>query len=366
MYDYLIVGCGFAGATLAERISTVLEKRVCLVEKRSHVGGNASDCIDESGILVHRYGPHIFHTDDEAVYSYLSRFTGWRFYEHRVLSSVDGMLLPLPINIDTVNKLYGLDLDGEGLRGYLESVREKIRTPANAREKITSQVGADLYEKFFKNYTAKMWGVPAEELAPEVTGRPFVRENKDDRYFTDRFQFMPDGGYTRLFEKMLASDRIDLRLDEDFRDVRGSIPARRLIYTGPIDEYFDCRLGKLPYRSLDFQLETRDYERHQPVAVINYPNDHDYTRVTEYKHLTGQKHAKTTISYEFPRGSGDPYYPLLTEENKRLYQQYSELAKNEKDVFFVGRLAEYRYYTMTDVIGSALDLFEKIAELEKH
>lgn len=365
MYDYLIVGCGFAGATLAERIGTVLEKRVCLVEKRGHIGGNSSDYRNSDGILVHRYGPHIFHTDDEEVFSYLSRFTGWRFYEHRVLASVAGMLLPIPINRDTVNALYGFDLDSEGLERYFESVREKIDVPKNAREKITSQLGVDLYEKFFQNYTTKMWGIPPEELAPEVTGRPFVRTNRDDRYFTDRYQYMPEGGYTALFERMLASGRIDLRLGTDFRDVRGTIPARRLIYTGPIDEYFDCRLGKLPYRSLEFTFETLCYEQHQPVAVVNYPNDNDYTRITEYKHLTGQDHPKTTVSYEYPKGAGEPYYPVLTGENKKLYQKYRELAEKEEGVFFVGRLAEYRYYTMTDVIRSALDLFEELAALEE-
>lgn len=365
MYDYLIIGCGFSGATIAERLSTVLEKSVCIVEKRAHIGGNADDFVNEKGILVHRHGPHIFHTDDEEIFNYLSRFTGWRFYEHRVLASVDGMLLPIPINIDTVNRLYGLDLDGEGLRRYFTSVREKIVEPGNAREQITSQVGLNLYEKFFKNYTAKMWGVPAEELLPEVTGRPFVRTNRDDRYFTDQYQYMPDKGYTRLFEKMLQSDRIELRLNVDFRHVRDSIRARRVVFTGPIDEYFNFRLGKLPYRSLSFQFDTRDYEQHQPVAVVNYPNDNDYTRITEYKHLTGQRHGQTTISYEFPRDLGEPYYPFLTKESKHLYQKYRELAAGEKDVFFVGRLAEYRYYTMTDVIRSALDLFEKLARLHK-
>jgi UDP-galactopyranose mutase len=364
MYDYLIVGCGFAGATLAERISTVLEKRVCLVEKRDHIGGNASDYYNGEGILVHRYGPHIFHTDDEEIFSYLSRFTGWRFYEHRVLASVEGFLLPIPINIDTVNRLYGLDLDGEGLERYFESVREKIDVPKNAREKITFQVGADLYEKFFKNYTTKMWGLPPEELSPEVTGRPFVRTNRDDRYFTDRYQYMPEGGYTALFERMLESDRIELRLGTDFRDARGKLRAKRIIYTGPLDEYFDFRLGKLPYRSLEFKFETLHYEQHQPVAVVNYPNDHDYTRITEYKHLTGQAHPKTAISYEFPMEAGEQYYPILTGDNKELCLKYRELAENEEGVFFVGRLAEYRYYTMTDVIRNALDLFEKLVAME--
>ncbi len=365
MYDYLIVGCGFAGATLAERISTVLEKRVCLVEKRDHVGGNAGDCYGGEGILVHRYGPHIFHTDDEKIFSYLSRFTGWRFYEHRVLASVEGVLLPIPINLDTVNRLYGLDLDGEGLKRHFASVREKIDVPKNAREKITSQVGEDLYDKFFKNYTTKMWGLSPEKLEPEVTGRPFVRTNRDDRYFTDRFQFMPEAGYTPLFERMLASDRIELRLGTDFREVRGKLEAKKVIYTGPIDEYFDFSLGRLPYRSLEFSFETLDCEQHQPVAVVNYPNDHDYTRVTEYKHLTGQAHPKTAISYEFPKGAGEPYYPVLTGENVRLCRKYRDLAEREAGVFFVGRLAEYRYYTMTDVIRSALDLFEKLVEMEK-
>jgi len=277
-----------------------------------------------------------------------------------VRASVEGELFPIPINLDTVNRMYGMDLDSRGLTKYFDSVRERIGEPRNSREIVTSQVGMDLYEKFFKHYTEKMWGMDPMELAPEVTGRIPVRTNRDDRYFTDRYQFMPMGGYTPLFEKMLKGNGITLFLNTDFKDIRGKIGAGRIIYTGPLDTYFDCSLGKLPYRSLDFQFETLQKEWHQPVAVVNYPGEHEYTRITEYKRLTGQTHPLTTISYEFPRGEGDPYYPVPTPENERLANRYREMAWNVRGTWFVGRLAEYRYYTMTDVVRRALDLFEEI------
>ena len=209
-----------------------------------------------------------------------------------------------------------------------------------------------------------MWGMDPGDLAPEVTGRIPVRTNRDDRYFTDSYQFMPEGGYTHLFEKMLEGKGIHLSLNTDFRDIRGRIDARKIIYTGPLDEYFGCSLGKLPYRSLDFRFETLEEEWHQPVAVVNYPDEREYTRITEYKHLTGQTHPKTTISYEFPRGEGDPYYPVPTPENEKLAERYRKLARDESDTWFVGRLAEYRYYTMTDVVRRSLDLFEEIKREE--
>jgi UDP-galactopyranose mutase len=359
-FDFLVVGCGFSGATLAERLANVLGMRVCLIDRRNHIGGNAGDTYDTSGILIHRYGPHIFHTDDGEVFRYLSNFTGWLFYEHRVRASLGGELLPIPINLDTVNRLYGLGLDSRGLEEFFDSVRERITAPKNSREMVTSQVGLDLYEKFFKNYTEKMWGMDPGELSPEVTGRIPVRMNRDDRYFTDRYQFMPDKGYTTLFQKMLEGKGIQLLLDTDFSDIRGKIEAKRIIYTGPLDEYFDYSLGKLPYRSLDFRFENLEEEWHQPVAVVNYPGFQDYTRVTEYKHLTGQNYPHTTISYEYPRGEGDPYYPVPTPGNEELSNRYRMMANNEKNTYFAGRLAEYRYYTMTDVVRRALDLFEVI------
>ncbi len=359
--DFLIVGCGFAGAVLAERIASVLGKRVLLIDRREHVGGNAFDCCDDTGLLLHKYGPHIFHTDDEAVFRYLSSFTRWRFYEHRVLTCVDGRLLPFPINLDTINGFFGLSLTSEEAERFLEERRLKIDQPRNLEEFILSQVGRELYEKFYRGYTTKMWGMDPKKLSPEIVGRIPVRTTRDDRYFTDRYQFMPAEGYTRLFERMLDSDLIEVATGVDFSQVRGHVAWERLIYTGPIDEYFDYCFGVLPYRSLKFRFEVRDCRWYQPAAVVNYPNDHDYTRITEYKHITGQVHDKTVVSYEFPTWEGEPYYPVLNRENMELYGKYRKLADEEKGVTFVGRLAEYRYYTMEEVVRRSLDVFRELA-----
>lgn len=361
-YDYLVVGAGFAGAVLAERLATKLGKRVLVVDKRTHIGGNAYDEFNADGILVHPYGPHIFHTSSEKVVEYLSRFTEWRPYEHRVLASVDDQLVPIPINIDTINQLYGLDLDAEGMEKFLAE-RAEIRTEIRTSEDIVvSKVGRELYEKFFRNYTRKQWGVDPSQLDSSVAGRIPVRLNHDDRYFSDSFQAMPLEGYTRMFERMLANPRITVMTGTDYREIVGEIGYRKMIYTGPVDEFFDFRFGRLPYRSLRFQHETHDQEQLQPVGVLNYPNDHAYTRVTEFKHLTGQQHPKTAIVYEYPMAEGDPYYPVPRPENARLYEMYRELAEATPDVYFCGRLANYRYFNMDQVVAQALHLFRNIVD----
>ena len=361
-YDFLVVGAGFAGAVLAERIATKLGKRVLVVDKRMHIGGNAYDEYNADGLLVHPYGPHIFHTASEKVFEYLSRFTEWRPYEHRVLASVDDKLLPIPINIDTINQLYGLELDAEGMQLFLAE-RAETRTEIRTSEDIVvSKVGRELYEKFFRNYTRKQWGMDPSELDSSVAGRIPVRLNHDDRYFSDTFQAMPLEGYTRMFERMLANPKITVMTGTDYREIAGEMGYRKMIYTGPVDEFFDFRFGRLPYRSLRFQHETHDQEQLQPVGVLNYPNDHAYTRVTEFKHLTGQQHAKTSIVYEYPMADGDPYYPVPRPENARLYEMYRELAEATPDVYFCGRLANYRYFNMDQVVAQALHLFRDIAE----
>ncbi|MDQ6674576.1 MAG: UDP-galactopyranose mutase, partial [Chloroflexota bacterium] len=283
MFDYLIVGAGFAGSVLAERLASHANKKVLLVEKRRHVGGNAYDCYDDAGVLIHKYGPHIFHTNSADVIDYLSQFTGWRPYQHRVLASVDGRLVPLPINLDTINQLYGTSLTSLQLEDFFAQIaepRDEIRT---SEDVVVSKVGRELYEKFFRNYTRKQWGLDPSELDASVTARVPTRTSRDDRYFTDRFQQMPLHGFTRLFERMLDHRNIKVLLNCDWREVANVLPYREIIYTGPIDEYFDCRFGKLPYRSLEFRFETVNTARHQPVAVINFPNDYAYTRVTEFK-----------------------------------------------------------------------------------
>lgn len=360
MFDWLIVGAGFAGSVLAERIASQRGESVLLIDRRPHIGGNAYDRYDDAGLLIHQYGPHIFHTNSKAVFDYLSKFTLWRPYEHRVLAEVDGMLLPIPINLDTVNRLFGLDLDSQELVAWFAEraePRDEIRT---SEDVVVSTVGRELYEKFFRGYTKKQWGVEPSQLDKSVTARVPTRVNKDDRYFSDLFQYMPEGGYTRMFERMLDHPKIKVMLQTDFEEIRKIVPYRRLIYTGPIDEYFKCRFGRLPYRSLQFRHVTLDKSWHQPVAVVNYPQTQAYTRVTEYKHLTGQEHGKTSLTYEYPSDSGDPYYPVPRAENTEMYKRYEQLALAQKDVWFVGRLATYRYYNMDQVVGQALATFRRI------
>ena len=360
MFDYLIVGAGFAGSVLAERLANDANKKVLIVDVRSHIGGNAYDCYDDSGILIHKYGPHIFHTNSREVFDYLSRFTEWRQYQHRVRALVDGQLVPLPINLDTINQLYGLNLTSFELDQFLESVAEPRAEIRTSEDVVVSKVGRELYEKFFRGYTRKQWGLDPSELDASVTARVPTRTNRDDRYFNDTYQAMPLHGYTRMFERMLAHPNIKIMLNTDYREIAGVIPYQEMIYTGPVDTFFDYRYGKLPYRSLEFKFETHDTELYQCAPVINYPNDYAYTRVTEFKYLTGQTNAKTSIVYEFPQAEGDPYYPVPRPENAELYEQYKALADATPGVYFVGRLATYRYYNMDQVVAQALKVYRNI------
>jgi UDP-galactopyranose mutase len=361
MFDYLIVGAGFAGSVLAERLARGSNKQVLLVDRRPHIGGNAYDCYDQAGILIHRYGPHIFHTNSREIFDYLSRFTSWRQYEHRVLASVDGMLVPIPINLNTVNQLYGLNLSTLQMKDFLAALAEPRATIRTSEDVVVSSVGRELYEKFFRNYTRKQWGLDPSELDAQVTARVPTRCNRDDRYFTDAYQAMPRHGYTRMFENMLDHPNIKVLLNADYREVRDDIPHQEVIYSGPVDEYFDHCYGKLPYRSLKFRHETLNEREHLPVGVVNYPNDYEYTRVTEFKRLTGQEHEKTSIVYEVPQAEGDPYYPIPMPANAALYKRYKALADATPEVHFVGRLATYRYYNMDQIVGQALALYAKLS-----
>jgi UDP-galactopyranose mutase len=365
MFDYLIVGAGFAGSVLAERLARVAGKRVLICDKRPHIAGNAYDHYDDAGVLVHRYGPHIFHTNSRDVYEYLSQFTEWRPYEHRVRASVDGQLLPIPINLDTVNQLYGLNLTSFQVAEFFASVAEKHDRVRTSEDVIVGKVGRELYEKFFRNYTRKQWDLDPSELDASVTARVPVRTNRDDRYFTDTYQVMPLRGYTRMFENMLDHPNVKILLNTDYREIEEEIPFERMVYTGPIDEFFDYRFGKLPYRSLEFRHETHNVPVYQPAPVVNYPNEHAYTRITEFKYLTGQEHPKTSIVFEFPRAEGDPYYPVPRPENAELYRKYNALADATPDVHFVGRLATYKYYNMDQVVAQALTVFLRIAGLDR-
>ena len=352
--DVLVVGAGFAGAVIAQQLADS-GSSVLVIDRRPHLAGNAFDETDKNGVLVHRYGPHIFHTNSSRVSDYLSAFTEWRPYEHRVLASVDGQLVPIPINLDTVNRLYGLSLDEEGLKAFFASVREPRDPVRTSEDVIVNAVGWDLYKKFYRGYTQKQWGLDPSELFASVASRVPVRTNRDDRYFTDSFQSMPREGYTPLFRKMLDHPRIRLELEVDFRAVREKGLARHVVYTGPIDEYFDHCYGTLPYRSLAFEHEHLPAcPAFQPVGTVNFPNEHAYTRVTEFRHLTGQTHAGTSIVREYPQASGDPYYPIPRPENERLFRKYQARVDGERNVTFVGRLAQYRYYNMDQVVGAAL------------
>ncbi len=365
-YDTLVVGAGFAGSVLAERLASQAGQRVLVVDKRPHIGGNAYDRFDDAGLLVHPYGPHIFHTNSADVFSYLSQFTSWRPYQHRVLASVDGQLLPMPINLDTVNRLYGLSLTSFEMDGFLASMAEKIEHPQTSEDVVVGRVGRDLYNKFFKGYTRKQWGLDPSELDASVTARVPTRTNRDDRYFTDTYQAMPLHGYTRLFENLLAHPNIHVMLGTDYRDIVHLVPWRHMVYSGPIDSFFDYRFGRLAWRSLDFEHVTvqppRGQSLVQPVGTVNHPNDHLYTRVTEFKHLTGQVHESTSLVYEIPRADGEPYYPVPRAENTAVFRRYEAEAEQLSDVTFIGRLASYKYYNMDQVVAQALAAFKRLTK----
>jgi len=366
-YGYLIVGAGFAGSVLAERLASQHGARVLLVDRRPHIGGNAYDEPNEAGILYHKYGPHIFHTNSDQVVDYLSQFTEWRPYEHRVRAVVRDQLVPIPINRTTLNKLFNLDLKtDEEAAEYLASRAEPVDEIRTSEDVVINAVGRELYELFFRGYTRKQWALDPSELDKQVTARIPTRTNTDDRYFTDTFQAMPKHGYTAMFKRMLDHPLIEVRTGVDFRDVRDQVDYDHLIYTGPIDEYFDYRFGKLPYRSLKFDHQTLDQKQFQETGTINYPSeDVPYTRISEYKHLTGQEAPVTTVTYEYPSAEGDPYYPIPRPENQQLFKRYEALADATDDVTFVGRLATYRYYNMDQIVGQALATFRRMDERMK-
>ncbi len=363
-FDYLIAGAGYAGSVLAERLASQLGRTSLVVDRRDHIGGNAHDHYDAAGVLLHTYGPHYFRSNSERIVAYLSQFTEWHAVEYKILSWADGRHWQFPINLNTFEQLLGRASTSEEMEATLEKWRVPIEKPANSEEVIVSQVGWELYEKFFKNYTRKQWRRDPKELDASVCGRIPVRTNRDDRYLSEKFQALPKEGYTAMFRKILDHPLITLRLGTDYRDVLPNIEFRHLIYTGPVDEYFDCCFGPLPYRSLRFEPETLGQEFFQPAMQVNYPNDHEFTRIVEIKHATGQKIPVTTIVREYPEDYGpgkEAYYPIPAPDAKALYDRYAALAAATKEVSFVGRLATYRYYNMDQVVGMALAEFEKLA-----
>jgi len=364
-YKYVIVGAGLAGLTMAERIANVLNEKVLLIEKRNHIGGNIYDSYNEDGILIHNFGPHIFHTNDREVYQYLGGFTKWNDFWHRVLTYVDGNLIPMPITVETINKLYNLNLNCAQVEEFLKEKAISIDEIKTSKDVALSKVGLDIYEKIFETYTKKQWGIDPAELDTSVISRIPIRLNRDTRYFNDKYQGMPTHGYTKMCEKMIENKNIKIMLNTDYKEVINEITYDKLIYTGPTDYFYDDKFGKLSYRSIDFVFETFDKEEYQEAPVVNYPNDYDYTRITEFKKLSSQEHKKTTICKEFPCAVGEPYYPFPTKDCKEQFALYAAEMKKEKDVIFIGRLAEYRYYNMDAVVRRALDAFEKISETER-
>ncbi len=380
--DYLIVGAGFSGLVLAERLSSQLGKKCLVVEKRNHIGGNAFDKIDSAGVLIHPYGPHYFRTNSRRIIDYLSQFTQWHAVEYRIKSHTDGRYWSFPINLATFEELIGQSATEEQFARWLEEKRAPITNPKNSEEMILSRVGRELYEMFYQGYTRKFWRRDPRDLDAGVCGRVPIRTNRDDRYLSEEFQALPKDGYTEMFKRMLdASPGVELQLDTDYRKLRGSVQFARMVYTGPVDEYFDCRLGKLPYRSLRFEPESFTPDQlartgrgqiagkpgfWQPAMQVNYPGSEPFTRIVEIKHATGQKCDNTTIVREYPADDGpgqEPYYPIPAPDAMRLYREYEALAAEEKNVSFVGRLATYRYYNMDQVVGMALTEFEKLKGL---
>lgn len=379
MFDYVIIGTGFAGSVLAERIATQLNKKVLMIEKRNHIGGNAYDSYDSQGILIHNYGPHIFHTKVKKVWDYLSNFTDWYLYHHKVLGVIDGQKVPIPFNLNSINQVFPKNLAERLEKKLIENFGYNKKVPILKLREVEDtdlKFLADyIYEKVFLGYTTKQWGVTPEELDPSVTGRVPVYISRDDRYFQDPYQGMPKEGYTKLFERMLDHENIKILLNTDYKEVLqfnfvtgeaslfGQKFCGKIIYTGPIDYFFNYKFGQLPYRSLNFVFEQFNQEQKQEVGTVNFPNDYNFTRITEFKHLTNQSSDKTTTVKEFSQeyipGENIPYYPIKNENNLELYRLYKKEARKYENLIFIGRLAEYQYYDMDMVVAKALKTFEE-------
>ncbi len=359
-YDFLIVGSGISGCTIAEQLASKSQK-ILIIDKRNHIGGNLYDEYDQNNVLIHKYGPHIFHTNSKIVFDYLSKFTEWIKYEHKVVAFVDNKYVPIPINRNTLNLIFNLNLKtDEEATQYLNKIKED-KIIKNSRDVVISKVGNELYKKLFEGYTKKQWGISPENLLPEITKRIPVRINTDDRYFTDIYQYMPKNGYTAMIKKMLSNENITTLINTDFKDLDKKIHYKNLIYTGPIDYFFDYKYGKLQYRSIIFEFERYNKGHYQDYAVVNYPDEKvKYTRITEFKYLTGQNIDKTTIVKEYPTNIGEEYYPILTEANIDLYKKYKLEADKLPNTTFIGRLAEFKYYNIDQAVASALLLSKKI------
>lgn len=358
-YDYLIVGAGFSGAVFAREAANA-GKSVLIIDKRDHIGGNSFDFINDDGLWVQKYGPHIFHTRSAIVWDYLSTYTQWNSYEHQVLVNLGNIEVSFPITIKTLEQLYNREFTAESMKTFLDEKKISINNIKNSEDVVLSQVGVELYDLFIKNYTKKQWGVYPDKLDKTVLNRIPVRFSRDTRYFKDPYQGIPKDGFATLFKNLLNHKNTTIRLNTELKNIENTIKFKKMVYTGAIDSFFDYKFGKLPYRSLDFKFESLNKEYFQSVAVVNYPNYNDYTRITEFKHLYLQKNKKTIICYEYPKSNGDPFYPIPRDENKNIYLKYKEISEKLKNVYFIGRLAEYIYINMDKAVGNALDLFTKI------
>ena len=352
--DILIVGAGLSGIALARRYAEE-NANVLIVERRSHIGGDCYDYFDENGICIHKYGPHIFRTDDKSIYDYLSQFTEWYDYQHRVMAYTGGGYYPIPINLDTVNRFLGSNYDSNTVMQYFNEVRTHPHTIDNIKDAIESQVGTLFYETFFKSYTYKQWGIEPEKLPPSIISRIPIRTNRDNRYFTVKYQGIPKEGYTAMMKNMLDHQNIKIMLNTNFKDICEEITYDKLYYSGSIDEYFDYVYGKLPYRCVSFKLETYNISQYQETAVVNYPNDYEYTRITEFKHFYPRKTNCTVIAKEYPSNIGNPSYPIPTVNNLNLYNKYKKLVQDEQ-INFIGRLGLYKYFSMDQILKSILNI----------
>ncbi|MGP4082430.1 UDP-galactopyranose mutase [Pseudalkalibacillus sp. R45] len=367
--DWLIVGAGFSGCVLAEQIASKLDQKVLIVEKRDHIGGNAYDCFDNNGILVHQYGPHLFHTNSKKVWDYLSDFTDWHYYQHHVLAAIDGKKVPVPFNLNTLQILfpecYAMKMEEKLIERYGFGKKVPILEMLEDLDQDIQELADYVYKKVFLGYTMKQWGIDPKNLDSSVTARVPIHISRDDRYFQDKYQAVPKNGYTAMFKNLINHPNIKLLLNTDYKEIKDSFPSTKMIYTGPIDAFFDYKFGELPYRSLSFKsIYHSEKEFYQEASQVNYPNDYDFTRITEYKRITGQKIPGTTIMTEeacpYESQINDPYYPIPKKEHGALYRKYQSEAEGLKDkVLFIGRLAEYRYYNMDQVVARALHVFEK-------
>jgi len=360
-----IIGAGITGITLAERFASK-GNEVLIIEKRDHIGGNCYDFKNKDGILIHKYGPHIFHTDYKDVWDYISQFTDWFYYQHKVLGLIDGRLAPIPFNLNTLYELFPLKfaqkLEEKLINKFGYNKKIPILDLKKTKDKDLKFLADFVYEKIFLHYTEKQWSLKPEEIDASVTARVPVVISRDDRYFQNKYQGMPKEGYVKMFEKMLQNENIEVQLNTDYKKLKNKIKYNFLFYTSPIDEFFNYKYGRLDYRCLKLDFQTFNQESYQPSAVVNYPNNYDFTRIIEFKKLTQQNHRKTTIGIEYPGNEGFMAYPVLDEKNKKLFQKYLKEAEKLKkqNIYFVGRLAEYKYYNMDEAVKSSLDLFNKI------